>query len=50
MGAPLHCYTAGHQVDPDLGNVGMVGQNNVLLTWLWLYNSTHFISASVLYT
>ncbi len=23
MGAPLHCYTAG-QVDPDLGNLGMV--------------------------
>jgi hypothetical protein len=50
MGAPLHCYTAGHQVDPDLGNVGMVGWNNDLLTWLRLYNSTHFISASVLYT
>ncbi len=24
MGAPLHCYTAD-QVDPDLGNLGMVG-------------------------
>ena len=24
IGAPLHCHTAG-QVDPDLGNLGMVG-------------------------
>jgi hypothetical protein len=49
MGAPLHSYISGHQVDPDLGNVGMIGSNNDLLTWLRLYNSTHFFSTSVLY-
>jgi uncharacterized membrane protein len=48
MSTPLHCYTAG-QVNPDLGNLGMVGWNNDLLLWLRLYNSTHFFSTSILY-
>jgi hypothetical protein len=48
MCAPKQCYTAG-QVDPDLGNLGRVGWNNDMSTWLRLYNSTLFFSSSILY-
>jgi hypothetical protein len=46
IGVPLHCYTSGHIV-LGYGNLGMVGLNNDLLTWLLLYNTVHFFSTSI---
>jgi hypothetical protein len=47
MGAPLHCYTAGHQVGPDLGNVGMMGWNSDLLTYILYIESVWACSYAV---
>ncbi len=41
------CLSAG-QVDPDLGNMGIVEWSNDVLTWLRLYSSPHFFSTSIL--